>query len=86
MTESKLEKLAEQLRKTMSKRYWGEDYSEAIYVRNGYLKFSTEYGLCGADYYSMKGYAVISETLENFAEKLGMHWEWENPAIITMYK
>lgn len=82
---TRAEKLAERLQKVMTKKF-EQDYSEAIFVRGDHVKFSTEYGCYGAEYYGMKGYAEICDTMEKFADKLDMHWEWENPAIITLYK
>jgi len=39
------------------------------------------------DYYGdyRGGYPWIDERLEKLATKEKMHWEWDNPAVITMF-
>lgn len=55
---------------------------------DGVLKVSAEDGNGWADYYGefTGGYPTIYEKLEQFAKERGLFWEWQNPAVIALYK
>ena len=55
---------------------------------DGVLKVSAEDGHGWADYYNEfgGGYPMIHEKLERFAKERGLFWEWQNAAVIALYK
>lgn len=63
--------------------------SPTVIERDGKVIVSAEDGLEWANYYGEMDegpYPWIHKTLEDFAEDYDMHWEWENPGCISLWR
>ena len=59
---------------------------DSIISEDGALIVSGESGSFAIDYYGefRGGYPYISDELEQWAEKQGFNWEWQNPGAIIL--
>jgi hypothetical protein len=53
----------------------------------GQIRVSMEEGDGAGDYYNQSSYGAfgIADSLNKIAKKFNSYWEWENPAVISMY-
>ena len=53
----------------------------------GQIRVSMEEGDNAGDYYNQSAYGDfgIAKSLHKIADKFDSYWEWENPAVISMY-